>query len=251
MLKLKETRYSTVARALWEDIQRGTFRVGSLLPSEAELGNRFGVSRNTVREAVRHLEELRLVTRRQGVGTTVVASKVPGRYVQSVGAVPDLRQYVKSTRLEILTRATTAASDAEELSMCEDEDEEWVRVEALRYGEGQELPICWSRIYLLKRFERALDRSVQRSVPIWSQIEQSFNEKVTAVEQEIGATSVAAETAQLLKVRAASPALTTLRLYRGRDAKAFEVALSIHPAERFTYRTQLRLEYPSDAVSTS
>lgn len=71
------------------------------------------------------------------------------------------------------------------------------------------------------------------------------------MEQEIGATSVAAETAQLLKVRAASPALTTLRLYRGRDAKAFEVALSVHPAERFTYRTQLRLEYPSDAVSTS
>src|SRR5688500_11317383 len=119
MLKSKETRYSTVARALLDDIERGAFAVGSLLPSEAELGSRFGVSRNTVREAVRQLEELRLVTRRQGVGTLVAARQVPGRYVQSVGAVPDLRQYVKSTRLEILARATTTAADAEELSICE------------------------------------------------------------------------------------------------------------------------------------
>src|SRR5215217_233319 len=120
MLKSKETRYSAVARALLHDIEAGSFAVGSLLPSEAELGSRFGVSRNTVREAVRHLEELRLVARRQGVGTIVNARQVPGRYVQSVGAVPDLRQYVKSTRFEILTRTTMSVADAAELSVCKD-----------------------------------------------------------------------------------------------------------------------------------
>lgn len=246
MLKPRIARYQEVARALLEDIQRGTFPVGGLLPTEAELCSRFDVSRNTVREAMRQLKELRLVKVQQGKGSVVAARQVPGRYVHSVGAVPDLRQYVKSTRFEILTRTLTTPAQAAELSVCEDPSSSWMQVEGLRYLEGQDVPICWSRIFVLKRFQRALDMSVARSIPIWSQIEKSFHEKVTAVEQEIGATEMGAKIARLLGVSAGSPALTTLRVYRGIDRRIIEVALSVHPASRFTYRTELKLEYPAD-----
>ena len=249
MLKAKETRYSAVARALCEEIGRGVFPVGSMLPPEPELCSRFGVSRHTVREAVRHLEELHLVLRHHGVGTRVEASEVPGRYVQSLGAVPDLRQYVKNTRLEILNRSTVMPAEAHELRMCEDQSSQWAVVEGLRYVEGQNAPICWTRIFVLLRYRRALEASVKKSVPIWSVIEQQFNEKVTAVEQEIGATAVPARTARLLKVSTGSPGLSTLRSYHGRSGAVFEVALSVHPADRFTYRTELHLEYPTKAAS--
>jgi GntR family transcriptional regulator len=46
------------------------------LPSEPELARRMGVSRATLREAMRSFEEQGLIRRRQGVGTFVVA-KVP------------------------------------------------------------------------------------------------------------------------------------------------------------------------------
>jgi GntR family transcriptional regulator len=46
---------------------------GGLLPSEADLGQRFHVSRATVREALSRLEQRGVITRRHGVGTFVTA----------------------------------------------------------------------------------------------------------------------------------------------------------------------------------
>src|SRR5271157_5144919 len=55
-------------RALIED---GTFPPGSRFPSEIELAHMLGVSRVTLREGLRHLEEDGLIVRRHGVGTYV------------------------------------------------------------------------------------------------------------------------------------------------------------------------------------
>lgn len=52
-------------------IAQGTFRPGSQLPTEAELGELLGVSRTVVREALRVLQEEGLIMRRHGVGTFV------------------------------------------------------------------------------------------------------------------------------------------------------------------------------------
>src|ERR1035437_8188815 len=49
----------------------------SRLPSEPELARRMGVSRATLREAMRSFEGQGMIRRRQGVGTFVVA-KIPG-----------------------------------------------------------------------------------------------------------------------------------------------------------------------------
>ncbi len=53
-------------------IQTGNLVQGSgMLPSEAELGQRYAVSRATIREALSQLEQRGVVLRRQGVGTFV------------------------------------------------------------------------------------------------------------------------------------------------------------------------------------
>lgn len=60
-----------VAEAIRRIIVRGKLRPGENLPPERTLALRFQVTRNTVREALRKLEQLRLVTIRQGSGITV------------------------------------------------------------------------------------------------------------------------------------------------------------------------------------
>jgi GntR family transcriptional regulator len=62
-----------ITRELIEkDIRSGRFAVGSQLPSEDQLSNLLGVSRPTLREAIRALENDGLVQRRRGIGTFVL-----------------------------------------------------------------------------------------------------------------------------------------------------------------------------------
>lgn len=71
--KPAETRpaapYLRVKHALKDEMARGRWNPGELMPSEAQLTERFGVSRMTVNRALRELQSEGLVQRVQGVGT--------------------------------------------------------------------------------------------------------------------------------------------------------------------------------------
>ena len=61
--------YARVKQFLKEELARGRWPPGALMPSDAELVARFGVSRMTVTRALRELQAEGLVERVQGVGT--------------------------------------------------------------------------------------------------------------------------------------------------------------------------------------
>ncbi|WP_106477370.1 FadR/GntR family transcriptional regulator [Phytohalomonas tamaricis] len=88
-----------VAQQLTEAIHAGEMRQGERLPTEAELGERFGISRSVVREAISMLRNAGLVTSRRGSGSFVaeapmVALKlpIPDKSFQSVVGLLELRR---------------------------------------------------------------------------------------------------------------------------------------------------------------
>jgi GntR family transcriptional regulator, arabinose operon transcriptional repressor len=85
-----QPKYQQVHAALRREIDAGRMAPGDRLPSEAELGRRFGASRITVGRAVRELQAAGLVRRRAGSGTYVTGT--PAR--ASAGSfgllIPDL-----------------------------------------------------------------------------------------------------------------------------------------------------------------
>ena len=66
---------SKIASTLYYDLRRqilkGDLSPGERLPGERELATKYATNRNTLREAVRRLEQARLVTVRHGQGVTV------------------------------------------------------------------------------------------------------------------------------------------------------------------------------------
>lgn len=73
---------TAIAARLQQAILDGTYAFGARLPAERDLAGHFGASRSTVREALRRLEERRLLTRRIGSGTFVSHRPTPdGSYI--------------------------------------------------------------------------------------------------------------------------------------------------------------------------
>lgn len=70
----KKRAYEDIVKQIRALIERGKLKRGDQLPVERELSETFKVSRATVREAIFNLEVMRLVQRRQGDGTYVIAS---------------------------------------------------------------------------------------------------------------------------------------------------------------------------------
>ncbi len=70
----KKRAYEDIVTQIRSLIEKGRFRRGDQLPTERELSETLKVSRATVREAIFSLEAMKLVDRRQGNGTYVIAS---------------------------------------------------------------------------------------------------------------------------------------------------------------------------------
>jgi DNA-binding GntR family transcriptional regulator len=66
--RLPATEWGRVAATLRERLEAGEFAASMAMPSEAALVAEFGVSRNTVRRAYKHLVDTGVVVVRHGVG---------------------------------------------------------------------------------------------------------------------------------------------------------------------------------------
>jgi len=72
-------------------IMSGEYPPGGQLPSESELINMLGVSRTTVREALRNLEESGIVLRRHGIGTFVLEKPILNNFSINYGIAEMIR----------------------------------------------------------------------------------------------------------------------------------------------------------------
>ena len=88
----EQPKYLLVADVLRREIAEGVFRDGQTLMTEEELRFRFGVSRQTIRQAIALLEEDGLVDRRRGSGTYVRHG--PRRKMQSTVHVGVITSYI-------------------------------------------------------------------------------------------------------------------------------------------------------------
>ena len=104
-------RYLQVARTLRKEIVDGVYPVGSQLPTEQELCERFEVSRYTVREALRRLRDDNLVASRPRAGTLVVPRPEANSYAQDVMSINDLLAFASGAQLTIESNAMVVVDD--------------------------------------------------------------------------------------------------------------------------------------------
>ena len=99
--RLADLVYEQLARL----IGRGEFPEGCKLPPEGELGERFGVSRPVIRDALARLKEQGVVRSQRGSGNVVVRGEAPGR--QAYPPIRTIADLLHSYEFRISVEAAT------------------------------------------------------------------------------------------------------------------------------------------------
>lgn len=246
-----QPRYLQLAQTLLNEIEGGRYPVGTQLPTEFELCEQFGVSRSTAREALKRLVQLGLVVRQPRVGTTVQARSVSTAYRQSAADVSDLYQYATDTTLVIESRDMRQIDAAQAEMLEAAPGETWLHLKGRRHAQTQAQPICVTELWLHPAFRSIQGMEGALRGAVHAAIEQQFGESIVAVEQEIRAVVLSRADALVLEAPPRSPALWVSRRYRNRLNQLVELAVSIHPADRFSYNTVLRREWGARSPSAT
>jgi DNA-binding GntR family transcriptional regulator len=233
-------RYLQVARTLRKEIVDGVYPVGSQLPTEHELCERFAVSRYTVREALRRLREDNLVASRPRAGTMVVPRSVTNSYAQDVMSINDLLAFASGAQFTIESNAMVTVDDDLAARSGLPVGDEWLAVRGYRQAEDGPAPVCLTEYYVNRTFA-AVGRLLPRHTgPIFPLIEDLFGVSVVEVHQEIAAVLLAPSVAQALKVEPASAALEMQRTYTTSDGDIAQVTINTHPSSRFRHAMTMR-----------
>jgi GntR family transcriptional regulator len=170
----KRNRAETVRVELSERIAADDLAVGTRLPSEPKLAAELGVSRATVRDALRALEQEGLVRRVQGSGTYVAHPRVPNSLDMNFGVTAAIRQGGMHPGVEQARHwiEPAAASEAERLALGPGEDV--LIIDRVRTADGR--PVVLSRDVLPHKLLEDRDEVVESMLEgsLYDVLEEEF-----------------------------------------------------------------------------
>jgi GntR family transcriptional regulator len=235
-----EHRYLQIARTLRKEIVDGVYPIGSQLPTEHQLCERFAVSRYTVREALRRLREDNLVASRPRAGTRVVPRPASSAYAQDVMSLDDLVAFAAGAQLTIESNAMVMIDDDLAARTGLEPGTQWLSVRGHRQADGTSAPLCRTEYYISRDFA-AVGRMLQRHTgPIFPLIEDLFGVTIAELHQEIAAVLLSPEPADGLGVDAGTAALEMRRTYRTSDGEVAQVTINTHLSSSFRYAMTMR-----------
>jgi GntR family transcriptional regulator len=139
--------YLQVIDRIKHDIETGVYKEKQKLPSEFELSKQLGVSRATLREALRILEEENVIIRRHGVGTFVNSKPLFTSGIEQLSSVTDMIKQAGRKPGTIFLSSSIQGPTEEDVRRFQcSPDEEILLVERVRTADGEPVVYCVDKI---------------------------------------------------------------------------------------------------------
>lgn len=213
-----------------DEIARGAWTAGSLLPSERALGTELGVSRITVRQALRELVQEGVLESVPGKGFFVVERpSFPLHGLVSLTALAAERGQLVSN--QILSARKVPASAALARGLGVELGTSLLHVARMRLLDGVAVNI--QRLWLPeRRCPGLLDEDLE-TASIFALLSGRFGIELERAEVRISARAADADEQRLLELDAGAPVLTVDQRTLDRGGEAVEFSLSAHHPGRF------------------
>lgn len=214
----------------------GRFKPGEQLPSEPELAELFGVSRNSLREAVGLLENEGYLLKRKGIGTFITKYdpiikggierlKAIGEFIKEEGYIPgSITEKLESVCCDKLTAERLMLEPCEEVMI----------LETIKTASGKPVACCVD-IIPNKYFKIPIDvNSFKES--IFDDLQSSHGINIAFAECELIASISDAVLASKLNLEVGSPILQLEQIHYDDQGRKILFSKSFFPSEKFTFK---------------
>jgi GntR family transcriptional regulator len=229
--------YHQLYEILRQDILRGEWQPGDMIPPESELTERHGISRTTVRQVLDLLANEGLIYRQQGRGTFVAHPTVEQALVRIISFTEDMRQRGFRPGTEVLSAGVVAAPPdiAEKLGI--EPGDELVRLERLRLADGE--PMSVEESHLVHRYCPGVLKGDYASNPLREALERDYGIRWLHARQVIRAIPAPGDLARTLSIPPRSALLTIERVSYSQQNTPVEFLRIYYRGDRYALYNEL------------
>lgn len=140
-------KYAVIAAYLLDKIKDGSYPLNSLIPKEIDLATKFNVSRPTIRQAIKQLEDKGYLERRKKKGTWVKAVKIEQEFTHVIESYSEEMSHKGVVpKTNVLLFAPILPDDEIMRSLNLVRQEKVFKLVRLRYANGQPIVLVTSFI---------------------------------------------------------------------------------------------------------
>ncbi|MBN1318830.1 MAG: GntR family transcriptional regulator [Anaerolineales bacterium] len=209
--------YHQLLELLEKELAAGKYPPGSKFPSESELIGRFGVSRATVRRALRELELHGLVNRVQGQGTFVRSQRIEQELTALTGFVEDMLEinYRPSARVIKIEQVNLDNQVSQMLDLPSGSPATYIE----RVRLANSVPLSFDVTWLPNPIGEQIAQENLVLFPIFSLLEDRLDIQLDHATYRIESVLAQKRVAQYLEIKSGAPILAIERTAFSTDGK--------------------------------
>jgi GntR family transcriptional regulator len=237
--------YAVLETQIAAGIADGEFPIGSQLPTEDNLIQRFAVSRTTVRKAIQNLAERGLVEIRRGTGTFVAQPRITQELTELTGFVEDMVALGHVASARLIDRGIIAADAqvAQQLGVAV--GARVMRIRRVRLANG--VGVSLDETYLPLTIGEKIVTHDLETEPIFTLLEERYDIPLIEAEYKLEATSAARDVAAALEVEAGSPIFLIERTSFTVGSRPIDYERLHYRGDLIRFRTRLARRRPTGA----
>lgn len=223
--------YFQIRQSLLDRIRSEELKPGDAVPSEQAISAQFGVSRMTVRQALKSLADLGVIYSRRGKGTFVAGNKLEKSFRQVLSFTEEMAARGSRPSSRVLRFRIEPAEEAVAEALRIPVGEKLVSLKRLRLADSIPMGIEWSRIPVSLCPD--LQNTFQPKESLYQLLSQRYGIRI-AVTDEVAEAGVAdPEQARLLQIPRRSPVLLFSRTSYVESGQAVEYVVSVYRGDRY------------------
>jgi len=234
--------YRAVSDALLGQISSGGFSANQRIPSESELGELFGVGRNTVRHALADLAARGFLRTVQGVGSFVTAERLSKTAEYLMGFTQEMSMQGRQVSSDVLEAAVIRADPFLARRLQIQLGGEVVYLLRVRLIDGE--PTAIERAYLPHELCPGILANDFSAASLYQVLAEQYGRRPDHAEQEIEASLATPQVAELLKLELPAVVFVFHRHTQLEDGRVIEYVDSEVRADQFRFYTNLKLHAP-------